>query len=566
MTATYDYFFHNWVTACRVETRFRTEIVPSREDGTEERVAIAERPFRAVSLRWTGLDEAQQSRIVHALWRATGQRTYVPIYPDQQRTSASSPAAGSTINVPTASSRFAIGSEVLIVSRDGETRERKTVQTFDANTITTTSALANTYAAGSFVFPMILAELLPSSDHSATTRAVGKVDATFAEAFSGDAIPASADTDEPGALGVDTSDANEDAPEAPVLNLSPNYVVPVSGQIQRTVDRTDLGLGSVFTARGPRGSFGWDFGYLAFTKAASSDLLEFFESRRGRLMPFYFVNPVIDWELSSIAVGHVDVTAVGNVEDLQDSLEYIAVVLNDGTVHIRKVSGVTSGGGNFAIAVAVNFPAISAGDVARVTPAHFCRFARDELTQDARTDKVSFWRVSIVEVLGEATAAELTVPTGTDYTDNCIPIAESCAGDWTLCIIGYMMDPRAISGDCPVCLIGFGSQQVTVDEDCIASINVPLAIQDPDGNGAGGCAGSQVNGLPITIQQTFNCEYIMVYAGDCDGGCRPMRVFAYMVPGHVDDANCACGGAIIPDADRHIDCSPSFEVDEAWFV
>lgn len=569
MTATYDYFWHNWVSSCRVETRFRTEIVPSRDDGLEERVAAAERPYRSLTLRWTAKDAAEQSRIHFVLVRAAGQRTYVPIYPDQQITTATS--NGTTINCPTASSRFAVGSEVLIVSANGVTRERKTIQSFTGAAITLTGALANAYAAGARVFPLILAEIQPDSGYAAYTRSAGEVDATFVEVFSSASIPAAADIDEPGALGADTSDANDMVPEAPVLSLAPDFVLPVATPISRPHDRADFGLGTIITPRGPRAAFGWEFNYLTTSKAAAADLHEFFDSRRGRLMPFYWVNPVIDWELAAIDVDQVDIVGVGNVADLQDALEYVAVVMKDGTTYIRKVASVGTSGANFVINLDVDLPVLSSGNVDRVTSAHFARFAKDALLQEARTDGVSVWRVSVVEVLGEAQALEITVPAGTVYDEDCAPVSESCLGNWTICYVAYMMDPRSISFDCSPCSIGFGFVQVTVaeEDECMKEITTLLGLWDHVSETIPSCGNPSVVGIPVLIQDT-ECEYVLAYAGDCTDiglpACRPMQVYVSIKPGHVVPPTCACDGSIVNDARfEYGGVCPDFPVDGAWF-
>jgi hypothetical protein len=557
MTATFDYFPHNWAASCRVETSYRTEVLASRDEGREERRGYSERPYRAISVRWTGLSGAEQSRLLYALWRAAGQRTYVPIYPDQQLTTAAS--SSTTLHVPTTDSRFAVGAEVLVIAPNG-TQERRTVSSFTTSAITLGTALSTTYPTRSRVYPLVLAEVLPESSHSATTTSIGEVEATFLEVFSSSSLPAAAAPSAPGVLGATTSAANPDAPSStPVLALSPNFVSPVTTSIARPFDKVDQGLTTLYSLHGERAAFGFDFRYSTRTKAAAGDLLRFFDSRKGRLLPFWFVHPALQWTLSSIATTHVDVVAAGNVADLQDSLEYVAVVMKDGTVYIRKVSSVGASGGAFVITLASSLPSLSGTNVARVTSAHFCRFAKDALAQDATTDTSSDWQLSIVEVLAEAPATEIDLPDPVLVDADCEVVEGCVVGQWSVCFVAYYMDPGSIGGDCNHCLMSFEFHHYTVSDVDSCLIHIPqiqLAAGHFDsgtGELAGGpdsCVGLHTAGFDLLLTNTHG-EYWLVATVAASVGANVAHVYASMSSGPPTasgtQASCASPGAFVPD-------------------
>ncbi len=128
------------------------------------------------------------------------------------------------------------------------------------------------------------------------------------------------------------------------------------------------------------------------------DLLQFFDSRRGRLLPFWTYAPVPFFEFDDITATYVDVADTFDPADVASALTYVAVVLKDGTVEIRPVSGAAIVGQSIRISVSTNFSPPAAADVDYVTMGMMCRFDSDVMQETWYNDENCDVTLPMIEV------------------------------------------------------------------------------------------------------------------------------------------------------------------------
>lgn len=564
MTAINDFFLHNWQANATLETSYLTDVVQSFDALTEERRALLDRPRRVLTLQWTAVKQDEMNRLLMELMRGGMQQLLVPFAMDQSVTTGTS--SGTTIACPTTQRHFAVGAQVLIFSF-GPDRRPANPQTFlidglASGAITTHTAISGSYAAGALVFPLMLAELILQGDVSLLTDQKGDLSLSFYEVAKS-AIASSALVSSPGPFATQTSAANSAASSTtPVLDVSPDFGATVKVAVGRAGTKYALGRDTAVDVQGTRPLLEHAFQLSLFKRSDSWGFLEFFDSRKGRLLPFWLVNPATLYTPVATASGYVDVAVSGSLQNAQDFLEYVAVVMNDGTIYVRKVTSVALVSGNWRISASL--PSLTLSDVKRVTSAHFVRFSNDALKLDYLSDGVALAQVATVEILAETVtdADPTTIPA-------CGSSGDSCIGPWSVCMVGYLMDPGSIAGDCPRCLIGLGHMtfNIGLHDSCTQNMTCSMAYGYWDGAtfhiGSGGCAGINET-FPVELADTHG-EYVLVYSGGSGAG---YHVYANMTRSTAGPPTpCAFVGATVHD-DRvayGAPCVTDVPVQSGWF-
>lgn len=392
-----DFFFHNWADGVTIESAWRTSVSIADEALAEERVGLADRPVRSLSFRWTTKTRDEAQRILIALGLASTSGMSVPLYPDVAVTTASS--SSTTINCPTANRRFAAGKTVVIMAIVGGRPSApivRTIASFDATSITVTVSLGATYATGSVVFPLLVTQPVLAPEMSFLANDVAEVSLTVLEPIES-ALPA---LDTPG----DDPTGFSLYGDHPVFDVEPEWSAGLSVALAREAVVYDLGRGQVFELRGtvPR----WRFsGSLLFaTRAAAFEYLAFFDSRGGRLAPFWLAAPFALWTPSALNTGYVDVTTAALASEGDDFYTHVAIVMSDGVVHVRPISGIAQNSGSWRISVSDSFPALALADVRRVTPAWKVRYELDVVREEWVTSEVCRVPFAAISLIAEAAA------------------------------------------------------------------------------------------------------------------------------------------------------------------
>ncbi|MCZ2418678.1 MAG: hypothetical protein LC123_02385 [Burkholderiales bacterium] len=394
-----DVFLHNWIDAVTVESAWKTVVMVADETLAEERSALADRPVRVVSFRWAGLTRDEALRIVLALADQTNGALLVPLYCDQAVTTGSS--SGTAVACPTTNRRFFKGHYGIIVdvSTGRPTHgEWFSISVLDEGSITTAEALTRTYPAGSLVFPLL--NILPILEPTIQFQADGlcSVALTGSE-FADRALPALAEAG--GTLDGSTTHVGDGVVYGPVLVLEPDWSEEVVAGIVRDGQVFAQGRAQAVRVRGERPRLKFEGSLLFDNRADAFAYLRFFDSRGGRLAPFWLVSPVTLWTATAIEEGYVDVKTAADPELGEALFDYVAIVMKDGQVHICAVGLIAPQGDGWRITFAATIPTLALVDVDRVTPALFVRFDADAIREEWLTDGVTRISFSVVEVLRE---------------------------------------------------------------------------------------------------------------------------------------------------------------------
>jgi len=405
-------FLHNWATKARMSTSFRTDVQASPDSGAESRRGLNVKPFRTLDLEWTICDPETVSgvgsledleRLEVFLRRMTNDRFQVPIYMDQQELDADYLAADDTIFIPTNQGRFFPGQRVAIVQLDSCNQPTSftfhTIDDMENDRLTFTAVLGVDIAAGSYAFPIMDCEVSLNVEAAYTTARVPTIKMTVTEAPGASQLPPlKSDTPTGAQLAHDNR---------PVWFEEPDWTAPVVKSRSRQGTRSSEGRADFVSVEGDRSRQGHRFS-ITGTRADMWSCLEFFETRRGRLRSFWYIDQDQYMEPIEIdaATGNF-VSVRENTLDLADTQEElqgeaVGVVMSNGDNWVRPVSTVAAVLTVFRISVSTSFPlGLALADVHRVARARLVRFAKDEFVETWTHTGLMEAKISVIEVLNE---------------------------------------------------------------------------------------------------------------------------------------------------------------------
>lgn len=390
----------NWAGTVSIENGFQVDVTASRETGAEERRGLTDRQARQVNVVLTGMTLEESHELWMNLARMTGQRTVLPLYPDQGILTASS--TGRFINVDTTKKRLFVGARVVVFDTDyaGHPNqiEYRTIVALSSTQIdlgtNAPDQLQNSYAAGSFVFPLLDIEVsLESSKGVHHTAGYYGVSFEATEVVGASALEALVDglpSGFPTYLGY------------PILTIRPNWDATLNSSARAVGDGYQLGTGFVAEPTGERPIFEHDLQLTLMNRTESWAGLTFIESRAGRLRPWWLLNPATLLRATATTTTYVDVEAYGNIEDAQDFLQYVVIEKHIGDPIIRGVDTIAVQGGGWRITFDTTITAPSLGEIRRTTSAHLVRNSSDAHTEVWTTNTVVQVALKCEDLIDEA--------------------------------------------------------------------------------------------------------------------------------------------------------------------
>lgn len=398
----------DWGVSVRVETAWRTVVTDADSTAGEERVQLWTRPARTVHVRWVGIDRAEAQRLVFAILRSGHEQTRVPIACDQAVTTASSSSV--TINCPTADRRFSAGYYCLIHDVSGGRAINPQVRYVTAvggSSLTVTPALTGSYAAGAIVYPLILAEVELEREVEFPSSQVCVIEAAFREVIGVEALPAL--TNGLTSLGAFPTATVESATYN-LMDEDHDWAAQfVAGHIRPGEDY-ERGRGRQVYKRGARPLWRWGAQFLFDTRTLAWDFLELLDNLRGRTGALWWPWPANVWSAQGYATTYVEISASGNLDDMEDLVSHVAIKFTSGTWAVRRISTVVLTGGVWRITPTENWPAGSLSDVSKVCPCALVRMESDAAEEEWLTDQVMRIGLSVREIMSEAAVASVSAP------------------------------------------------------------------------------------------------------------------------------------------------------------
>ncbi|MFG0319868.1 MAG: hypothetical protein ACF8XB_21530 [Planctomycetota bacterium JB042] len=385
---------NNWAevgVVCR--SSYLTDVSPGVDGDSEERQGLRSRPAREVSFRTTAMTQEAGAKAHLNLARMTAHRTPGPLLCDITRVSVAS--SGTTVTCPTSHRRFFVGGRVAVAEvRDGEpfNIQYGTIETVNPGSLVLSDALSGSYPKGSIVVPLIDSEIsLTGGFRARTDRRGFEAQITLEEPAGAHALPPT--------HGLSPDATGQTYRGLPVVRPEPNWVRPVGASIVRDGSRVDLGRASIVFPRGSRPKFAYSYS-AEMDREEWWNLLQLWDSRRASAYPFFLISPLTLFVPVEVATDRVDVPATGNLEDLQDFLEFVVLETDENEPIIREVESFTDQGDRYRIVFDEPIPPLSVPDIKRLTSAHHSRFVQDTLEESWITDNRVRVDLDTIEVVG----------------------------------------------------------------------------------------------------------------------------------------------------------------------
>ncbi len=396
---------HNWVEGMALSTAWQTAIT-SACSATETRTGLLARPHRRLSYSLQTSSVQENARLRSWLWRAGMARPLLPLWSDA--TVLTAEASGTALPCDARWRRFAAGARVAVALGDTHpdlaTFEIVPLAAVADAALTTAASLSRAYPAGSWVIPLLEGDLLLEGEAELLTDDKARLSLDLVETCGPTALPALA------------------APVCSIYQSLPIFPCDVTWEdlalgMQRPGQASALGLSNHYELYGDRPWTQHTLSFLLPSREEAWKLLQFFDARKGRLLPFFLLSPLSDFgSCTRVADYRLAVPAQGPLLDWAWR-PYLGLRLKDGTQAVRQIQSVARAEGRDVLTLTDLVPDLSAG-VDRVGLAYAARFASDELEEHWVTDQVLQVQLSVLEIADRTiNLTNLTNPlTGVDRT------------------------------------------------------------------------------------------------------------------------------------------------------
>ena len=410
-----QFFFANWAGRVEVTTSWRTDVVGS-EGAIEARMGMRNRPYRNLKFDLAGIHSNDVRQLRAMIARNASARCLTPIYCDQSRITTAAAAGAEAVACDTRYRRLYQGQRVLLVRYNPRGSpvgfikyfEVRGIVSLTSSSVALDAPLLADYGTDSRVYPLIegrpqlRGQLGVVTDNKVTLGA--EVDESVGTMSLPAALPAN---------GLVISMPLVAEMNLPVLDLPMSWESMGLG-VTRAARVADSGITDVLEMKGPRPMTTSTLSFKQMTRERAWKLKEFFDSRRGRLFPFFLPAPTSDMQILAGSGGATwRVPAVTPLVDWQYFPWLAAYNRTNGHVAVSRITGVVRDGSVDVVTCdpAIPFPV---ADCRRLTAAMMCRFDTESMTEQWVTDKHMLTQLPFFEVL-DVTGGMDVPPTGDPY-------------------------------------------------------------------------------------------------------------------------------------------------------
>ena len=265
----------------------------------------------------------------------------VPIYGDMALLSENAASGQSIIKGDFTDRRFFVGGRVVVVPlanergdiQDNETDALGTIhvttlqQKIGDNEFQLADNLPTTYLANcAVVFPLICVHPKMSISIEQHHCRVWQVKLEFEEKKGPTALPPASDDIPPG------FDVYRDIP---ILQPDHDYTSPLQITLLREGRQFDLGRDKETILRGDFPRYKHRIRFNEY-RARGWQYIQFFDTRRGRLRPFWLVDQENVMEVLDLQTNFIDVRQVGDFDEFQEDMEFFGFTMKDGTTYVAR--------------------------------------------------------------------------------------------------------------------------------------------------------------------------------------------------------------------------------------
>jgi hypothetical protein len=400
----------DWTKSIELTNEWRTDVTTSKLTLAEDRKGYRSRPVRLQKVYFNELSQRKYAELQFWRLRLGQHRNPVPLFVDASALTTALTVGSTAVKCDVTERRFYPGQRVCLVQASfadfpsGDRLKTAIIDTVDSDGLTLVAGLAEPLAVADLVFPMMDCHPVLKSTGDTHTRHYGSADITFQEISGPSALPAAwkGPFDSEFTLYDDLSLPQG---QVPIVNLRADWSRKTKVDVIRAGKVDSKGYGSSVSLDGDRPIFRFVQSPTALNRKEAFDQLRLFDSLKGRQHTCYFVNPMDLWAPTVNPVAgtdYVDVEPFGFFQDITKFLTHIALVLEDGEVHLGKIrEAKQQTGTSWRISMFDAWPGFSAA-VERVTSAHLVRNEKDVLKQTWVTDGgVVLSDMNFTEVLNE---------------------------------------------------------------------------------------------------------------------------------------------------------------------
>lgn len=396
LAADVDFFFHNWAEPPSMESGWLTDIQIA-STGAEERRGLSQRPLRAISLQWLISEKSEADRMLVRLRKMAATRFQVPLYMDQVPLTAAALSGTNVLTMDPTLGRFFTGGRVAIVRRSGiggatpSMIQYHAIQSRTTSTMTLATNLTANVQVGDLVIPLIDCEIMLTPSMQYVKAYGATVRLTAMEVAGPSQLPARIS---------DFPDGFQRFRGKPIFYIEPDWINGVDVGVSRQGERANAGRTDLTYVAADRGRQTASY-FLSAERLEALKIIDFFETRRGRLRSFWLVDQDQVWTALATTTVFVDIDPFGDFDNFQEELEYVGIVMRDGTIHVREVVTIQAVLGVWRLTVTPDLPSIDLTQVRRVARARFMRFDGDSMAETWNTDNVMTTRLGFLETLEE---------------------------------------------------------------------------------------------------------------------------------------------------------------------
>lgn len=409
LPANLEFFSHNWADGVTLTSTYQTDVCRSPLTLTEDRTGLANKPARRIKVEWllgkedSLLARTQLNDFMISLRRAVREDGAIPLYSDVVLMENETAAGATTIVSDFSKRRLFTNSLIVIVHMDHACRpisfQYTCITSFRNDQIVIGDPLANDIQrCRAVVMPVMLVHKSSEIEMKHITEHVTSVSVQFDEIYGPFALPPVA-ADTPGLFRTYLGH--------PILGRQPNRAETLRVQFMREGARRNLGRGLSVECRGER--------HLRITKLPFTnerrdgrgwEMIEFWDTRLGRLRPFWQIEYENVWRVSQInAAGFISINPLGDFAEFSRDLDTIGLVFKDGTEFVSNVVNIQDLAGEWRVTIDIantTLPVgLGAADVKRVGRAYLARNRSDSVTEQWTTDEVVSLQIDTIELLNE---------------------------------------------------------------------------------------------------------------------------------------------------------------------
>lgn len=392
------FFSHNWATGCSLSSAYETDVAPAADSIAEERRQLLDRPKRTLDVSWTIEGLSNVDTFLVEMRRYLAQDMAVPLYCDVVEVDQVSASGQKYLYCDVTKARFFPNGHVAIIHHNSTgvpTVEYNQISIKLGSSLVLKNNISTTATPGRCqVVPVVHCDQLLSLETTALRNHLYVVSAALTEVYGPSALPPTA-TDHPGGF--------EQYAGYPILDLAHNWDKGLTMSLEREGTRHEVGRGTYIDARGERHRVVHKLAFLEERDTAWK-LINFFDSRRGRLRAFWLTDLEDIWTVLEINMvsNYIAIDPLGDFDAFQDEMDYIGIEFSDGTSAVREAVTVQEVLGVWRVILDSAIPTgYSPSDVRRVGRARLCRNKNDSLTENWHTNTICSFEVEVIELLEE---------------------------------------------------------------------------------------------------------------------------------------------------------------------